>query len=145
MSACVNLFVAWFLIMQIFMSKVLAEVGTGVLFVLGVPLHEELGWVVGALFLISILFIVRLILGELPLGVGKSDGKGYKLGHGMLLVSSVFAFCVYVLPVFVAGIGSHGALMVLSSVKIGLVFVALGLFGFGLSFVYQSAQPKNNH
>lgn len=141
MSACVNLFVAWFLAMQIFMSQVLAEVGTGVLFVLGVPLHEEFGWLVGALFLAAILFIVRLVLGELPLGTGKPGGKGYELGHGMLLVSSLLAFCVYVLPVFTAGISSQGMLMLLSSLKVGFMIAALGLFGFGLSFVYQSAQP----
>lgn len=142
MPACVNLFVAWFLIMQIFMSNVLAEVGTGVLFVLGIALHEELGWLVGAIFLAAILFLMRLVLGELPLGTGKPGGRGYKFGHGLLLGSSLVAFCVYVVPVFVPLIHNSDVLMALSYVKVGFMFLALVLFGFGLSFVYQSSLPN---
>lgn len=141
MFACVNLFIAWFLAMQIFMSGVLAEVGTGVLFVLGIALHEELGWLVGAIFLAAILYIMRLVLGELPMGTGKPGGRGYKLGHGLLFVSSLVAFCVYVLPVIIPLVHNQGTLLLLSYVKVGFVFLALVLFGFGLSFVYKSSLP----
>lgn len=142
MSACANLFVAWFLAMQIFMSSVLAEVGTGVLFVLGVPMHEEFGWLVGALFLAAVLFIVRGILGELPLGAGNPGGRGYKFGHGLLLAGSVLAFCVYVLPAFTPAIHNQSFLTALPYLAVGFSIAALGFFGLGLSVVYQSSLAR---
>jgi len=140
MKEKINLFVAWFLTLQIFLSPVVAQFGTWLLGVLGMPapLHEKFGWLVGALTLISVMLIVRHALGELPPGTGKPDGKGYKLGHGLVLASSLLASGVYVLPFFIQDIQNPGNQVVLSSLAVGFMYPALGLFGIGLSFIYQS-------
>ena len=62
MGARINLFVGWYLVLQIFLNNVLAEFGTGLLGMLGMPepLADRLGWLVGALFLVAILLVVRV-------------------------------------------------------------------------------------
>lgn len=143
MAARINLFVAWYLVLQIFLNNVLAELGTAVLNVLGMPelLAARLGWAVGALLLIAALLVVRVIFGELPPGAGKSGGKGYKLGHALVLGSSFFAIGVYVLPFFIHTIENPILSVFLAKVVVGMLYPALGMFGFGLSFLYQSAMP----
>lgn len=143
MVARINLFVAWYLVLQIFLNNVLVEFGTGLLGMLGMPelLAERLGWLVGALFLIATLLIVRVYFKELPPGAGKSGGRGYKLGHGLVLGSSIFAVGVYVLPFFIHDIQNQVLSIFLAKVVVGMLYPALGMFGFGLSFIYQSAMP----
>jgi hypothetical protein len=143
MKAKINLFAAWFMVLQIFFSSVLAQVGAGLLGALGMPapLDDQYGWLVGALILSSALFILRRVMGELPPGTGKPGGKGYKFGHGLVLASSVLALGTYILPFFISGIQNPGTLDALSTLIIGLMYPALGLFGVGMSFIYQSALP----
>lgn len=143
MAARINLFVAWYLVLQIFLNNVLAELGTAVLNILGMHdlLADRLGWTIGALFLIAVLLVVRVIFGELPPGAGKPEGKGYKLGHGLVLGSSFFAIGVYVLPFFIHTIENQVLSVFLAKVVVGMLYPALGMFGFGLSFIYQSAMP----
>ena len=143
MAARINLFVAWYLVLQIFLNNVLAELGTAVLNILGMSelLADRLGWTVGALFLITLLVVVRVIFGELPPGAGKPGGKGYKLGHALVLGSSFFAIGVYVLPFFIHGIENQVLSVFLARIVVGMLYPALGMFGFGLSFIYQSAMP----
>lgn len=140
----INLFVAWFFVLQIFLNNVLAELGSGVLAVLGMPppLDEKLGWLVGALIFIALLFAIRVFLGELPPGAGHPAGSGYKLGHGLLLLSSVLAIAVYLLPFFIHDIPSRDLQMMAAKIAVGLLYPALGLFGIGASFIYQSALPR---
>ncbi|MEO8343017.1 MAG: hypothetical protein ABI536_04275, partial [Gallionella sp.] len=87
MKAKVNLFVAWFMSLQIFFSAVMAQISTAILGTLGVPalLDKKLGWLMGALILLLVLFFLRKVMGELPPGTGTPGGKGYKLGHGLVL------------------------------------------------------------
>lgn len=141
--ARLNLFIGWFLVLQIFLNNVLAELGTGLLGWLGMPapLPEKLGALVGALFLITLLLVVRVYFKELPPGVGKPQGNGYKLGHRLIFASSVFALGVYVLPFFIHTIQNQVLEVFLAKLVIGMLYPALGLFGFGLSFIYQSALP----
>lgn len=143
MKAKINLFVAWFMVLQIFFSSVLAQVGAGLLGALGMPapLDDQYGWLVGALILSSALFILRRVMGELPPGTGKPGGKGYKFGHGLVLASSVLALGTYILPFFISGIQNPGTLDAVSTLIIGLMYPALGLLGVGMSFIYQSALP----
>ena len=143
MKAKINLFVAWFMVLQIFFSSVLAQVGAGLLGALGMPepLADQYGWLVGALILSSALFILRRVMGELPPGTGKPGGKGYKFGHGLVLASSVLALGTYILPFFISGIQNPGTLDAVSTLIIGLMYPALGLLGVGMSFIYQSALP----
>ena len=143
MKAKINLFVAWFMVLQIFFSSVLAQVGAGLLGALGMPapLDDQYGWLVGALILSSALFILRRVMGELPPGTGKPGGKGYKFGHGLVLASSVLALGTYILPFFISGIQNPGTLDAVSTLIIGFMYPALGLLGVGMSFIYQSALP----
>lgn len=143
MAARINLFVAWYLVLQIFLNNVLVELGTAVLNVLGMPelLADRLGWTVGALLLITVLLVVRVVFGELPPGAGKAGGKGYRLGHALVLGSSFFAIGVYVLPFFIHTIENQVLSVFLAKVVVGMLYPALGLFGIGLSFIYQSAMP----
>ncbi len=143
MAARINLFVGWYLVLQIFLNNVLAELGTGLLGILGMPapLADQLGWLVGALFLIALLLVVRVYFKELPPGVGNPAGKGYKLGHALILGSCFFAIGVYVLPLFIHDIQNQVLSVFLAKVVVGMLYPALGMFGFGLSFIYQSAMP----
>ena len=143
MGARINLFVGWYLVLQIFLNNVLAEMGTGLLGWLGMPttLADRFGWLVGALFLVALLFTVRVYFKELPPGVGKPDGRGYQFGHALIFASSVFAIGVYVLPFFIHDIKNDVLQLFLARVVVGLLYPALGLFGFGISFIYQSALP----
>jgi phosphoglycerol transferase MdoB-like AlkP superfamily enzyme len=139
-----NLFVAWFLIAQIFFSDVLAGAGTIILSLLGMvtPLADTFGWLVGALILVAALLILRNVLGELPPGVGKPGVKGYKLGHALLLAGNWLAVGIYVVPLFIASLESHNLKVVLASFSIGFMYTSLGLFAFGVSLIYQSGLPS---
>lgn len=147
MGARINLFVGWYLVLQIFLNNVLAELGTGVLGMSGMPapLPDQLGWLVGGLFLITLLLMIRVYFGELPPGAGKPEGRGYKLGHALIFGSSVLAIGVYVLPFFIHDIQNQVLEVFLAKVVIGMLYPALGMFGFGVSFIYQSALPALTH
>ena len=75
MLAKSNLFVAWFLMLQIFFRNGLTKIGTWLLGILGlpVPLNEQFGWLAGTLLLVSVMLVFRNSMGELPPGVGWSS------------------------------------------------------------------------
>lgn len=143
MLAKINLFLAWFLMVQIFFRNMLTIVGAWLLHTLGMPapLHEQFGWLAGALVLVSVLLIIRNAMGELPPGVGKQEGKGYQLGHRVLFASSLLAFGVYILPMVVNSIHSEYLQEMVSMFVIDFMYLALAVFGVGVSLIYQSAQP----
>lgn len=144
MLARINLFVAWFLLVEIFFRNMLTTVGTWLLYKLGMPapLHEQFGWLAGALMLMSVLLVIRNLLGELPPGVGKRDGKGYKLGHRVLFACSLLAFWVFILPVFVEHIHSEFLQVTVSMFVIDFMYMSLAAFGVGISLIYQSTLPS---
>ena len=143
MWAKTNLFVAWFLMVQIPFLNLFTLVGEWLLGVLGMPapLHGQFGWLVGSLMLVSALLILRNAMGELPPGVGKREGRGYRVGHRMLFASSVLAFGVYILPVVVGSIHSEDLQVTASLFVTDFMYLALAVFGVGISLIYQSAQP----
>lgn len=140
MKAKVNLFIAWFLMALIISGATLAQLGTRLLGALGTPdpLDDKLGWLVGALLLLLLIFVVRNALGELPPGTGKPGSRGYLFGHGLLLASSASALGMLVLPLLTSGIHHPGILAALSSFEVVLMYQALGLLGIGMTFIYQS-------
>lgn len=143
MKAKINLFMGWFMTLQVFFGTILAQLGTVLLGVLGMraPLDREYGGVVATLILLSVLLILRNTVGELPPGTGKPGGKGYKLGHGLVLASSLLALGTYILPFFISGIRNPGTVDVVSTFSVGVMYPSLALFGIGLSFIYQSTLP----
>jgi hypothetical protein len=144
MLAKINLFVAWFLMVQIFFRNMLTIVGTWLLYTLGMPapLHEQFGWLAGGLMLVSVLLVMRNFLGELPPGVGKRDGKGYRFGHRVLFANSLLAFGVYILPMLVNIIHTENLQVLVSMFVIDFMYMALAAFGVGVSLIYQSAQTS---
>lgn len=144
MLASSNLLAAWFLIAQIFLGNILSEMGEWLLSVLNMPepLHQKFGWVVGTLFLIAVLLVIRVLFGELPPGTGKPGEKGYKIGHAMVFCCNLLMLGAYASPLFIDLIDSHNIKLLLASFTISFMYMGLGLFGFGLSFIYQSAIPK---
>ena len=143
MKAKINLFVGWYMTLQVFFSTILAQLGAVLLGLLGmsVPSARHYGGLVAALMLLAVLLILRNTVGELPPGTGKPGGKGYKLGHGLVLASSVLALGTYVLPFFISSIQNPGTVDALSTFSIGIMYPSLALFGIGLSFIYQSTLP----
>lgn len=143
MLAKINLFVAWFLMVQIFFRNMLTSVGTWMLHTLGmpVPLDEQFGWLAGALMLVSALLVLRNAMGELPPGVGKREGKGYQIGHRVLFAGSLLAFGVYILPMVVNIIHSEDLQVLVSMFVIDFMYMSLAVFGVGVSLIYQSVQP----
>jgi hypothetical protein len=145
MLARVNLFFAWFMMLQIFFRNGLTIAGVWLLGTLGMPalLSEKFGWLAGAMFLFFALLIARHLMGELLPGVGKPEGKGYKLGHRVLFISSALAFGVFILPVIIDNIRSEGFQVMISMFLVDFMYMSLAVFGVGISLVYQSAQPAS--
>ena len=143
MWAKINLFVAWLLMVQIPFLNLFTVVGEWLLGILGMPvsLHAQFGWLVGSLLLVSALLILRTVMGELPPGVGKREGKGYRVGHRMLFASSLLAFGVYILPVVLRSMHSEAMQVTISLFVTDFMYLALAVFGVGISLIYQSAQP----
>lgn len=142
MLAKINLFVAWFLMVEIFLRNTLTKVGTWLLSILGMPapLDAQFGWLAGALILVSVLLVIRNLLGELP-PEGKREGKGYKIGHRVLFGCSLLAFWVFILPIFVERIHSEYLQVTVSMFVIDFMYMALAAFGVGISLIYQSSHP----
>ena len=143
MLAKFNLFSAWFLMVQIFFRNGLTTIGVWLLANLGMPapLHEQFGWLAGALMLVSVLLIIRNSLGELLPGVGQRGGKGYKLGHLLLSVSSLLALGIYILPMLIERIPGEFLQVTVSMFMVDFMYMALAVFGVGVSLIYQSSLP----
>ena len=143
MLARINLFVAWFLLLQIFFRNMLSEAGAWSLSQMGMPapLNEQLGWLVAMLILASVLLVIRHVMGELPPGVGKREGKGYKLGHRVLFASSVLAFGVFILPIAINLIHTEFMQVAVSMFVIDFMYMSMAAFGVGISLIYQSTLP----
>ena len=143
MWAKINLFVAWFLMLQIFFRNQLTFLGAWLLGILGMPapLPAQFSWLAGSLILVALLLVLRNVIGELPPGAGKRDGKGYRVGHRFLSASSVLAFGVYILPVVVERLPNEYLQVTVSMFVIDFMYVSLAVFGVGISLIYQSAQP----
>ncbi len=141
--AKINLFVAWFLMVQIPFLHLFIVVAEWLLGILGMPapLYGQFGWLLGSLMLVSVLLILRNAMGELPPGVGKREGRGYQVGHRMLFASSLLAFGVYILPVVVGSMHSEDLQVSVSLFVTDFMYLALAVFGVGISLIYQSAQP----
>ena len=101
----VNVFAAWFFIVQTMAMAWVGASGNLLLQVLGVPSHEGdvPGRMVGALLLFLVIYLVWYFLRGLP-PQGKPEGNGYLPGHRVLLAGNALAGLLFVFHFFAAGI-----------------------------------------
>ncbi len=139
----VNIFAAWFLMLQTLAMGWVAAAGNVLLQILGVSVQEGgiPGRIVGALLLLLIVFLVWYFLHGLP-PQGKPDGNGYKLGHRVILAGNILAGLLFVFHFFAASIDSYNTHLVLNKFTTSFGYFAMGCFAVGFSLIYQSSLPQ---
>lgn len=139
----VNVFAAWFLMLQTLAMGWVAAAGRVVLELLGVATTEGdiPGRVVGALLLLLIVFMVWYFMRGLP-PQGKPEGNGFKLGHRLLLAGNAMAASLFVFHFFAAGIDDYNTHLVLNKFTTSFGYFSMGFFAVGFSLVYQSSLPQ---
>jgi len=138
-----NIFMAWFLIPQTLAMGWVAFVGRMALELFGVSTQEEgiPGRIVGALLLLSMVFVARHLLGgTLPI-VGNPHGKGYHFGHRVVLAANVLAATLFVFQLSWHWLPNPEVIMVLASLTSAFGYWVMALWAIGFSFIYQSNQP----
>ncbi len=138
-----NIFAAWFLMLQTLAMGWVAAAGNVLLQMLGVPAHEGdvPGRIVGALLLLMIVYLAWHFLRGLP-PQGKPEGDGYKLGHRVVLAGNILAGVLFVFHFFATGIDSYNTHLVLNKFTTSFGYFAMGCFAIGFSLIYQSALPQ---
>ncbi|MBI5005721.1 MAG: hypothetical protein HZB95_01215 [Nitrosomonadales bacterium] len=139
----VNVFAAWFLMLQTLAMGWVAAAGRVVLELLGVATTEGdiPGRLVGALLLLLIVFLVWYFMRGLP-PQGNPEGNGFKFGHRLLLVGNLMAGSLFVFHFFATGIDSYNTHLVLNKFTTSFGYLSMGLFAVGFSLVYQSSLPQ---
>lgn len=142
----VNMFAAWFFLLQTIAMGWVAAAGCWLLALLGAPTPEGSipGRIVGALLLLFLIYLVVHFRGALP-PQGKPAGNGFRLGHRVLLAGNVLAALLFVFQFFESGIKDHNTHLVLDQFTTSFGYFAMGLFTFGFSFVYQSSLPEEKN
>lgn len=139
----VNIFAAWFLMLQTLAMGWVAAAGGIVLRLAGLPAQEGdvPSRLIGALLLLAVVFLVWYFMRGLP-PQGKPEGSGFKLGHRLLLTGNILAGLLFVFHFFAAGIDSYNTHLVLNKFTTSFGYFAMGFFAVGFSFVYQSSLPQ---
>lgn len=142
MNSRINLFIAWFLIPQTLFMGWVAAIGRVVLSLFGLETQEEdiPGRIVGALFLLCVVFLVQHFRGALP-PEGKHEGNGFRFGHRLVLAANVLAIMLFIFPFIHRLIENQDVVMVLSKFAIAFGYIAVAGWAVGFSFLYQSALP----
>jgi hypothetical protein len=101
--------------------------------------EEEIpGRLVGALILICMVFVARYLLsGTLPL-VGNSHGKGYRLGHLLILIANTLAATLFAFQIGWHWVPNPAVTLVLATVTSAFGYWVMALWAIGFSFIYQS-------
>ncbi len=138
-----NIFAAWFLMLQTLAMGWVAAAGNVLLQMLGVTVHEGdiPGRIVGALLLLLLIYLVWHFLRGLP-PQGKPEGNGYKLGHRVVLVGNLLAGMLFVFHFFATSIDSYNTHLVLNTFTTSFGYFAMGCFAIGFSLIYQSSLPQ---
>ncbi len=139
----VNVFVAWFLMLQTLAMGWVAAAGNILLQMLSVPVQEGgvPGRMVGALLLLLVVVLIWYFMHGLP-PQGKEGGSGYKLGHKVVLAANILAGLLFVFHFFAAGIEDYNTHLVLDTFTTSFGYFAMGCFAVGFSLIYQSSLPQ---
>jgi uncharacterized oligopeptide transporter (OPT) family protein len=142
----VNVFVAWFLMLQTLAMGWVAASGDILLEILGVATHEGdiPGRMVGALLLLLAIYLVWYFMHGLP-PQGKADGSGYTFGHRVVLAGNVLAGLLFVFQFFAASISDYNTHLVLDKFTTAFGYFAMGCFAIGFSMIYQSSLPQEKN
>ncbi|MBI5889904.1 MAG: hypothetical protein HZB47_04410 [Nitrosomonadales bacterium] len=138
-----NVFVAWFLMLQTLAMGWVAATGRVLLEMLGVATAEGdvPGRMVGALLLLLLVYLVWHFMRGLP-PQGKPEGNGFRSGHRLLLAGNILAALLFVFHFFAGNIDSYNAHLVLNKFTTSFGYFAMGCFAVGFSLIYQSSLPQ---
>lgn len=143
MQARINLFLAWFFIVQTLAMGWVAAVGRALLETLGVATFEGdiPGRIVGALLLLMLVYLVFHFRGSLP-PEGKPEGNGYRFGHRAVLLGNVLAAALFVFQFFAPFIEDYNTHLVLNQFTTAFGYWVMACWAVGFSFLYQSSMPQ---
>lgn len=138
-----NIFAAWFFMLQTLAMGWVAAAGNVLLEMLGASTPEGSvpGRIVGALLLLLIIYLVWHFMRGLP-PHGKPEGNGYKSGHRVLFAGNVFACLLFAFQFFESSIEGHNTHLVLNTFTTSFGYFAMGCFAVGFSLIYQSSLPQ---
>lgn len=142
-----NIFIAWFLIPQTLAMGWVAAVGRVLLELFGTVTEEQgiPGRIVGALLLLGVVLVLRLLHdGPLPI-MGNPEGNGYRFGHRLIFTGNILAASLFVFQLVWHWIPSAAAVMVLAQFTSAFGYWVMALWMAGFSFVYQSTLPGQSH
>ncbi|MDH2916954.1 MAG: hypothetical protein PXX77_08780 [Gallionella sp.] len=139
----VNVFAAWFFMVQTVAMGWVAATGRMVLELLGMTTFEGdiPGRIVGALLLFAAVYAVWYFRNGLP-PEGKAEGSGYGFGHRLILVGNLMAASLFVFHFFATSIDDYNTHLVLNKFTTAFGYLCMGFFAVGFSFIYQSSLPQ---
>ncbi len=138
-----NIFIAWFLIPQTLAMGWVAAVGRFILELFGVVTQEQdiPGRIVGALLLLCVVLVLRLLhAGPLPI-VGNPVGSGYRFGHRLILTGNILAGSLFVFQLTWHWLPNPVIVMVLAQFTSAFGYWVMALWMVGFSLIYQSTLP----
>jgi hypothetical protein len=139
----VNIFAAWFFLIETLGMVWVADAGNLLLQMLGVPVQVGFipGRIAGALLLLFVIYLCLHFLRSLP-PQGNPQVSGFNFGHRMVLAANILACVLYVFQYFESGITDYNTHMVLEKITNAFGYFAIACFAFGFSFIYQSSLPQ---
>jgi hypothetical protein len=144
----VNIFAAWFFMVNTLFMGWVAATGEIALKLFGVPAVEGdvPSRIVGTLFLFAAVFAVLHFRKSLP-PEGMPGEKDYLFGHRLVLVGNLLALSLFVFQMFATTISDYNTHLVLNKFTTAFGYLCMGFFAVGFSFIYQSSmrlQEKKN-
>ena len=138
-----NVLMAWFFIPITLGMGWVAAVGRGLLNLLGISTPEGSipGILVGAVLLMATVFLVRHYRGALP-PEGKPAGKGFQLGHRLVLAGNVLAALFVIFQITHPLITNHDLRLLLDGFTDAFGYWTLACWAIGFSLLYQSSVEK---
>ncbi len=139
----VNIFAAWFFMVDTIFMGWVAKTGEILLQLLGVPAVEGdvPSRIIGALLLLIAMFAVLYFLKRLP-PEGAPGEKDYLFGHRLVLIGNLLALSLFVFQMFATTIADYNTHLILNKFTTAFGYLCLGFFAVGFSFIYQSSMRQ---
>ena len=136
----VNIFAAWFFMVDTLFMGWVAKTGEILLQLLGVPAVEGdvPSRMVGTLLLFAAVFTVLHFRKSLP-PEGMPGEKDYLFGHRLVLIGNMLALSLFVFQMFATTISDYNIHLVLNKFTTAFGYLCMGFFAVGFSFIYQSS------
>ncbi|MFA7400206.1 MAG: hypothetical protein WCZ98_06985 [Sideroxydans sp.] len=144
----INIFAAWFFMVNTLFMGWVTKTGEILLQLLGVPAVEGdvPSRMVGTLLLFAAVFAVLHFRSSLPPG-GMPGEKDYLFGHRLVLIGNMLALSLFVFQMFATTISDYNTHLVLNKFTTAFGYLCMGFFAVGFSLIYQSSmrlQEKKN-